>query len=190
MQSLDGTHLLYDHVPFQSPILPKGTVTMTPTKVWPIDVARFRRRWIGVSPLNTFQWEIRYPNDTPQSVYILAHAILQQPDGSALLTLAVTEPDGVSGVYAVCPQPDTSVPHVLFNRPLIPPSARTTVFCGLTPAAPSTTTGSACHRLTPSTGGSASLPRTASPKPCTRCAYWPMTWSSKAAPPAPWSAPL
>lgn len=90
---------------------------MTPTKVWPIDVARFRRRWIGVSPLNTFQWEIRYPNDTPQSVYILAHAILQQPDGSALLTLAVTEPDGVSGVYAVCPQPDTSVPHVLFNRP-------------------------------------------------------------------------
>ena len=90
---------------------------MTPTKVWPIDVARFRRRWIGVSPLNTFQWEIRYPNDTPQSVYILAHAIVRQPDGSPRLTLSVTEPDGVSGVYAICPQPDTSVPYVLFNRP-------------------------------------------------------------------------
>ena len=90
---------------------------MTPTKVWPIDVARHRRRWIGVSPLNTFQWEIRYPDDTPQSVYILAHAIVQQPDGAPCLTLAVTEPDGVSGVYAISPQPDTSVPYVFFNRP-------------------------------------------------------------------------
>ena len=74
---------------------------MTPTKVWPIDAARHRIRWIGVSPLNTFQWEIRYPDDTPQSVYILAHAILPQPDGSRRLTVAVTEPDCVSGVYAV-----------------------------------------------------------------------------------------
>lgn len=90
---------------------------MTPTKVWPIDVARFRRRWIGVSPLNTFQWEIHYPDDTPQSVYILAHAIVQQPDGAPCLTLAVTEPDGVAGVYAVRPEPDTSVPYVFFNRP-------------------------------------------------------------------------
>lgn len=90
---------------------------MTPTKVWPIDVARHRKRWIRVSPLNTFQWEIRYPDDSPQSVYILAHAILPQPDRSPCLTVAVTEPDGVSGVYAVSHQPDTSVPHVAFKRP-------------------------------------------------------------------------
>jgi len=90
---------------------------MTPAKVWPIDVARHRRRWIQVSPLNTFQWEICYPDDTPQSVYILAHAIRRQPDNSPCLTLAVTEPDGVSGVYAVHYQPDTSVPYVNFKRP-------------------------------------------------------------------------
>ena len=90
---------------------------MTPQKVWPIDVARHRRRWIAVSPLNTFQWEIRYPDDTPQSVYILAHAVRRQPDHSPCLTLTVTEPDGVSGVYAVRHQPDTRVPYVAFKRP-------------------------------------------------------------------------
>ena len=90
---------------------------MTPTKVWPIDAARHRRRWIRVSALNTFEWEIRYPDDTPQSVYILAHAIVPQPDGSPRLTLAVIEPDGVSGVYAISHQPDTSAPYVAFTRP-------------------------------------------------------------------------
>ena len=90
---------------------------MTPTKVWPIDATRHRKRWSRVSTLNTFQWEIRYPDDSPQSVYILAHAILPQPDRSFRLTLAVTEPDGVFGVYAVRHQPDTSVPYVAFNRP-------------------------------------------------------------------------
>lgn len=90
---------------------------MTPRKVWPIDAARHRRRWIRVSALNTFEWELHYPGDTPQSIYILAHAILQQPDGSHRLTLTVTEPDGVSGVYAVRQEPDTSVPYVTFNRP-------------------------------------------------------------------------
>ena len=57
------------------------------------------------------------PGRHAQSVYILAHAILPQPDGTLRLTLTVTEPDGVSGVYAVRQQPDTSVPYVTFNRP-------------------------------------------------------------------------
>ena len=93
---------------------------MTPTKEWPIDVARHRRRWIGVSAMNTFTWEIHYPDDTPQSVYVLAHAILPQPDRSLHLTLTVIEPDGVMGVYPVLHQPDASVPYLTYNRPSHP----------------------------------------------------------------------